>query len=662
MSKLYRKQNLLILLLLSTVIAFSEQQNQFIYHGFSEACLHLDGLARVRPNGLLQLTNTTKLQKAHAFYKSLLKLDTNVSFSTTFVFAIYRELDLPHSGHEIAFVISPSMDFSHAVPAEYIGLFNASNNGSPANHIFAVELDTVQNPLFGDIDDNHVGIDVNSLNSVSAASAMYFSEKDSMNKSLQLTSGKPMQVWVDYDAVNMLVNVKLAPIGKPKPNHSLLSTHIDLSKVIKNPVYIGFSSSTGLSANRNYILGWSWNQSGQAQSLDPSKLPSLPRLVYPRKKLSFSVVAPVVVLFVFFVGIFLGAYVITRRKRYEELHEVWESEYSANRFLYKDLYRATKGFKETEVLGWGGFGKVYKGALPHSNIQVAVKRISHDSKQGLREFVAEIASMRRLRHRNLVQLLGYCQRKGELLLVYDYMPNGSLDKFLFSDEKPNISWRQRIRIIKHVAFALLYLHEEWEQVVLHRDVKASNVLLDANMNARLGDFGLSRLYDHDTGPRTTRVVGTIGYIAPELSITGKPSTSTDIFSFGMFMLEVVCGRRPISLDSLEEENLVDWVFHCWENGKILKTTDPKLEGSYISEEMEVILRLGLMCCHTNPQERPNMRQVIQNLDNSNCRSSEESYDTESRVPTTLFPPIPNSASVRSVCSVSSTDSILIHGR
>ncbi|KNA20183.1 hypothetical protein SOVF_054990 [Spinacia oleracea] len=659
MSKAYRKQNLLIFFLLFTSFTFSEQQDQFVYQGFAEAGLHLDGLAHLHPNGLLQLTNTTQLQKGHAFYKSLLKLDTNVSFSTSFVFAIYPEFVIPHSGHGIAFVISPSMDFSQSVPAEYMGLFNASNNGYPANHIFAVELDTVQNALFGDIDANHVGIDVNGLNSISAASAMYFSEKDS--KSLQLTSGKPMQVWIDYDAVKMLVNVKLAPIGKPKPHHSLLSTHIDLSKVISNPVYIGFSSATGLSTNRHYILGWSWNQGGQAPSLDPSKLPSLPRLVYPRKKLSLTVIVPLVVLFVFFIGIFLGAYVITRRKRYEELHEVWESEYSANRFLYRDLYRATKGFKDTEVLGWGGFGKVYKGALPHSNIQVAVKRISHDSKQGLREFVAEIASMRRLRHRNLVQLLGYCRRKGELLLVYDYMPNGSLDKFLFSDEKPNISWHQRIRIIKDVAFALLYLHEEWEQVVLHRDVKASNVLLDANMNARLGDFGLSRLYDHDTGPRTTRVVGTIGYIAPELTITGKPSTCTDIFSFGMFLLEVVCGRRPISLDSIEEENLVDWVFECWENGEILKTTDPKLEGNYISEEMEVILRLGLMCCHNIPQERPNMRQVIQILDNSNCRSSEESYDTESCVPTP-FPPTPGSASVRSFCSVSSTDSILVHGR
>ena len=163
----------------------------------------------------------------------------------------------------------------------------------------------------------------------------------------------------------------------------------------------------------------------------------------------------------------------------------------------------------------------------------------------MKEFVAEIISMGRLRHRNLVQLLGYCRRKGELLLVYDYMPNGSLDKFLYGKENTNLNWLQRFRILKGVASGLLYLHEEWEHVVLHRDVKSSNVLLDAELNGRLGDFGLARLYDHGTNPQTTHVVGTIGYLAPELTRTGRATTYTDVFGFGAFMLEVACGRRPI---------------------------------------------------------------------------------------------------------------------
>ena len=156
-----------------------------------------------------------------------------------------------------------------------------------------------------------------------------------------------------------------------------------------------------------------------------------------------------------------AAYILTRKKC-REIREDWEEEYGPHRFSYKNLHTATKGFNDTELLGEGGFGKVYIGIFPSSNVQIAVKRISHDSKQGMKEFVAEIPSMGRLRHRDLVQLLGYCRRSGELLLVYDYMPNGSLGKFLYSNEKLNLNWVQRFRIIKGVASGLLYLHEEWE--------------------------------------------------------------------------------------------------------------------------------------------------------------------------------------------------------
>ncbi|XP_058201862.1 L-type lectin-domain containing receptor kinase SIT2-like isoform X2 [Rhododendron vialii] len=304
-----------------------------------------------------------------------------------------------------------------------------------------------------------------------------------------------------------------------------------------------------------------------------------------------------------------------RRKNYEEIREDWEREYGPHRFSYKDLFKATRGFIDEELLGAGGFGKVYRGVLPSSKEQVAVKKVSHDSKQGMKEFVAEIASMGRLRHRNLVQLLGYSRRKGELLLVYDYMPNGSLDKFLFSNEKPILVWEQRYRIIRGVASALLYLHEEWDQVVLHRDLKASNVLLDADLNGRLGDFGLARLYDHGANPETTHVVGTIGYLAPELTRTGKATTSTDVFSFGAFILEVACGRRPIQPQrSPKEVILVDWVFENWKEGAILETSDPRLGGDYLQEEMEFVLKLGLLCSKSNAATRPSMRQVMQYFD------------------------------------------------
>ena len=155
-------------------------------------------------------------------------------------------------------------------------------------------------------------------------------------------------------------------------------------------------------------------------------------------------------------------------------------------------------------------------------------------------------------------LLGYCRRKGELLLVYDYMSNGSLDKYLFNQPHVTLSWSQRFQVIKGAASGLLYLHEGWDQVVIHRDVKVSNVLLDGELNGRLGDFGLARLYDHRTDPQTTHVVGTLGYLAPEYTRSNKATTSTDVYAFGAFMLEVACGRRPIQAN--EDSILVDWVF------------------------------------------------------------------------------------------------------
>ncbi|GAV76555.1 Pkinase domain-containing protein, partial [Cephalotus follicularis] len=293
--------------------------------------------------------------------------------------------------------------------------------------------------------------------------------------------------------------------------------------------------------------------------------------------------------------------------------EDWEHEYGPHRFKFKDLYIATKGFKDKELLGTGGFGRVYRGVLPTNKIEIAVKRVSHESRQGMREFVAEIISIGRLRHRNLVQLLGYCRRKGELLLVYDYMPNGSLDKYLYDQPNVTLNWNQRFRVLKGVASGLLYLHEEWEQVVIHRDIKASNVLLDGELNGRLGDFGLARLYDHGTDPQTTHIVGTLGYLAPEHTRTGKATTSTDVFAFGAFLLEVACGKRPIE-PRLEDFILVDWVLSFWYRGEILGAKDPNLGTDYVAAEVELVLKLGLLCSHSEPTARPSMRQVIQFLE------------------------------------------------
>ncbi|XP_059429270.1 L-type lectin-domain containing receptor kinase IV.2-like [Corylus avellana] len=620
MAIVLRSLHFLILLYVSYILlAHAQDEKGFIYNGFhDQANLGLDGIAEIHPNGLLQLTNLSRLQVGRAFYQFPIKFNTtnssSLSFSTNFVFAMVPEVN-NLGGHGIAFTITPSTNFTHALVNGYLGLFNDSNNGLLTNHILAIELDTVQQPEFGDPVMNHVGIDVNGMKSVASAPAMYSSNKGGENISLNLMSGNPMHLWIDYDDAEMLLNVTLAPTTIPKPDRPLLSTPIDLSEILLESMFVGFSSSTGTVTSYQYILGWSFNKSGPAQSLDVSSLPPLPGRKGNEKPglvIISSLIAVPLVLITVVVGV--AAY-IWRRKKYEEVREDWEEEYGPHRFSYKNLHKATKGFKDTEVIGKGGFGKVYMGILPSTNLQIAVKKVSHDSRQGMKEFVAEIVSMGRLRHRNLVQLLGYCRRRGELLLVYDYMPNGSLDKFLYSNEKPNLNWVQRVRIIRGVASSLLYLHEEWEQVVLHRDVKAGNVLLDAGLNGKLGDFGLAKLYDHDTNPQTTRVVGTVGYLAPELTRTGRATTLTDVFAFGAFLLEVACGRKPIEgLGLPERVILIDWVLECWRKGDILDASDPRLEGNYMVEEMELVLKLGLFCSHSKPAARPSMKQVVQFLD------------------------------------------------
>ncbi|KAL1321554.1 hypothetical protein HN51_066401 [Arachis hypogaea] len=604
------------------VVANEDYNTNFIYNnGFQSSNLTLDGIAGITTNGLLKLTNDTKQEKGHAFYPYSVTFKNTTSgfnneevfsFSTTFVFAIRSQYSAL-SGHGIVFVIAPQRGLPNSLPSQYLGLFNKTNNGNATNHVFGVELDTILSTEFFDINDNHVGIDINDLKSAQSQPAGYYS--NSGFKNLSLISGYPMQVWVEYDGVKKQIDVTLAPTNVEKPQKPLLSLTKDLSPILNNTMYVGFSSSTGSVLTSHYVLGWSFKINGQAQPLLISQLPKLPRLGERKESKALTIGVPMISLTVVFVVILAVIYFIRRKKKFSELVEDWEMEYGPHRFKYKDLYFATKGFKEKELLGSGGFGRVYKGVMPASKVEVAVKRVSHESRQGMREFVAEIVSIGRLRHRNLVPLLGYCRRKGELLLVYDYMPKGSLDKYLYNQPRVTLNWNQRFIIIKGVASGLFYLHEEWEQVVVHRDIKASNVLLDAELNGRLGDFGLARLYDHGSDPQTTHVVGTLGYLAPENTRTGKATTMSDVYAFGAFLLEVACGRRPIELvDESENSILVDWVYSCWKNGEILEAKDPNFGTDYRAEEVELVLKLGLLCSHSEPMARPSMRQVVQYLE------------------------------------------------
>uniref|UniRef100_A0ACD5W6I4 Uncharacterized protein n=1 Tax=Avena sativa TaxID=4498 RepID=A0ACD5W6I4_AVESA len=615
--------SLLLLKLLFLGLSFvASDDHQFSYPGFSNTNLNLDGTASVTPNGLLELTNGTILGQGHAIYPTPLRFHNSTdgtvqSFSFQFVFAIislYNDL----SSNGMAMFIAPSKNFSAAMPVQFLGLLNSQNNGNQTNHIFAVELDTFKNMEFQDINDNHIGIDINGLCSMQSHDAGFYHDKNSTFQGLGLDSQEPMQVWVDYHREKTQINVTMAPLGMAKPTRPTVSANSDLSTVLTDVAYIGFTAAMGKINTRHYVLGWSFGMNGPAPAINVTMLPKLPPRPHPkdRRRLhALEIVLPLAMA-ALILSVAAGVSLLVRRHlRYAELRDDWEVEFGPHRFSYKDLFHATQGFDDRNLLGAGGFGRVYRGVLPRSKLMVAVKRVSHDSRQGMKEFIAEIVSIGRLQNTNLVQLLGYCRRHGELLLVYDYMPNGSLDKYLYGEVDNTLRWDQRFRIIRCIASALIYLHEEWEKVVIHRDIKASNVLLDDKLNGRLGDFGLARLYDHGVEHETTRVVGTIGYLAPELARTGKATSLSDVFAFGIFILEVTCGQRPIMQRTQDKQvMLVDWVLEHVQQGSLADAIDTRLNGCYNVGEAYLTLKLGLLCSHPFASARPSMQQVIQYLD------------------------------------------------
>ena len=294
------------------------------------------------------------------------------------------------------------------------------------------------------------------------------------------------------------------------------------------------------------------------------------------------------------------------------------------RFCYDELTAATGNFSDDRRLGRGGFGSVYRGLLTGTNLDVAVKRVSETSRQGWKEFVSEVRIISRLRHRNLVQLIGWCHGgdDDELLIVYELMPNGSLDGHLHGPDSQSqlLTWPVRYRIAVGVGEALLYLHQDAERRVVHRDVKPSNVMLDASFTAKLGDFGLARLIDDDRRSHTTGVAGTMGYMDPECVLTGRATVESDVYSFGVLLLEIACGRRPAVRRRAGDEDegegeeyfvhLVQWVWDAYGGGTILDAADARLRGEFDGREMACAMLVGLWCAHPDRGLRPTVRQAV----------------------------------------------------
>ncbi|KAL1823398.1 hypothetical protein ACET3Z_010176 [Daucus carota] len=283
-------------------------------------------------------------------------------------------------------------------------------------------------------------------------------------------------------------------------------------------------------------------------------------------------------------------------------------------FDFTTLANATNGFSKYSMLGEGGFGPVYKGMLDDGK-EIAVKRLSKDSRQGLKEFKNEVSCIARLQHRNLVKLLGCSVQEGERMLVYEYMPNKSLDSFIFGKMKGyTLDWPTRYNIINGIARGLLYLHQDSRLRIIHRDLKASNVLLDLEMNPKISDFGTARICgETETGSNTTRVVGTYGYMSPEYATDGIFSVKSDVYSFGVLVLETVNGKRNKNFAHLDHNlNLLGHAWRTYIDGNVLDLVDEVIEDLSPEHQYEVFraIQIGLLCVQQYPADRPTMATVV----------------------------------------------------
>ncbi|XP_021293925.1 probable serine/threonine-protein kinase PBL23 [Herrania umbratica] len=309
----------------------------------------------------------------------------------------------------------------------------------------------------------------------------------------------------------------------------------------------------------------------------------------------------------------------SKQKIAEEIQKVGKAKVSARIFTFRELVIATDNFNPDCLIGEGGFGRVYKGYVESINKIVAVKQLDRNGMQGSREFFSEVLMLSLVHHPNLVNLIGYCADGDQKILVYEYLPNGSLEKHLLelSPGKEPLDWNTRMKIAEGAAKGLEYLHDFAEPPIIYRDFKASNILLDADFNPKLSDFGLAKL--GPTGGKdhvSTRVMGTYGYCAPEYAMTGQLTTKSDVYSFGVVFLELISGRRAIDIERpSEEQNLVAWAEPLFKDRqKFTLMADPLLGGKYTVKSLYQALAVAAMCLQEEADTRPLIGDVVTALE------------------------------------------------
>lgn len=534
-----------------------------------------------------------------ALYKKPFRLwskDKKATFNTTFVINISNQTD--PGGEGLAFVLTPEETAPQNSSGMWLGLVNETTNRTLESRIVAVEFDT-RKSYPGDLDGNHVGLNVNNINSVVQESLS--------SRGITIISGVSFTAHVRYDGKNLSVYVS-RNLEVYEERNLVFSREIDLSAYLPETVYVGFTASTSNFTELNCVKSWRF----EGLDIDGNQ-----------NMLWLWIFIPIVCVLV--IGGFLGALFLRSRSKAGETNPDIEAELdncavNPQKFKLRELKRATGNFNPENKLGQGGFGMVFKGKWEGRDI--AVKRVSEKSHQGKQEFISEITTIGNLNHRNLVKLLGWCYERKEFLLVYEYMPNGSLDRYIFLGDKSrsNLTWETRKNIIRGLAQALEYLHNGCEKRILHRDIKASNVMLDSDFNAKLGDFGLARMIQQSemTHHSTKEIAGTPGYMAPETFLNGRATVETDVYAFGVLMLEVVSGKKPSYVLVKENESnynnsIVNWLWELYRNGTIMEAADPRMGSLFAEEELKSVLLLGLACCHPNPNQRPSMKTVLKVL-------------------------------------------------
>ncbi|RVW75758.1 L-type lectin-domain containing receptor kinase IX.1 [Vitis vinifera] len=561
-----------------------------------------EGHASYSADKVIQLTSNQEDKKMNdswvraTYYKPFQLWDKAsgrmADFTTNFSFEIDSQRNSSY-GDGLAFFLAPN---STQLPSDVTGasgLGLVSNNqtlNSTAKHFFAVAFDTFPNAW--DPKPDHVRIDINSMKSVKNVTWLSI-----------IKDGKIKYVSISYTASSQNMSVIFgSDYLYNKTTLQSLYYKVDLSDYLPEFVTIGFSSATGDFSEINIIHSWNFSSALQISDSAEENEEKKTGLVVGLSVGAFALVA----------GLGLVCFCLWKKKVSEKgednpdfdlsMDDDLEKGTGPRKFMYHELVLATNNFAEGEKVGEGGFGGVYKGFSRNLSSYIAVKRVSKGSDQGIKEYESEVKIISR---QNLVDM------GNEIQNCYG------------------------------LASVLLYLHEEWEQCVVHRDVKSSNVMLDAEFNAKLGDFGLARLVDHGKGSKTTVLAGTVGYMAPEYILTGKASKELDVYSFGVVALEICSGRRCVEPNAQEDQiRLVEWVWDLYGVGKLPEAADPRLSADFDEEQMARLMVVGLWCAHPDCSLRPSIRQAINVL---NSEASLPALPSKMPVPMYYAPPENNSA-------------------